>query len=252
MSKTFLTGPAGHFALFIALTLLSSGIFAGPPYQTDDPEPPEPGQCEIFFATHADVEADGVAGGFPQVEINYGVGGCLQLSLSPQMAYYFPRHGISTYGFGDIELAVKYRFLKETVTGPQAALFPRVVLPTGDQKRGLGDGNVKVFVPLWLQKSWGPWCMFGGGGYWFNPGPGNRNYGFAGAALQRDCGDVVSVGGELYFHSAPRIDDARGCGADLAFLWHLTKNNHLVSAMGPYRGNGRTGFACYLAFRKLL
>ncbi len=256
MGKSFFVRPCKHPALFFALAVVAVNIDAGPPYQTDDPEPPEPGQWELFFAAYASAEATGVVGGCPQLEVNYGALDNLQLSLSPQMSYSASPRGVqaysANYGLGDIELGAKYRFLKESGSCPQAAFYPQAVLPVGDQKRGLGAGYVQAFLPLWLQKSWGPWCAFGGGGYWINRGPGNRDWVFAGGALQRDLGDAFSVGGELFFHSAAQTDDVNGLGANLAFLWHLTKNDGLVFSAGRDLGVGSTTFTGYLAYRKVL
>ena len=59
-------------------------------------------------------------------------------------------------------------------------IFPLVEIPTGDARRGLGAGYTQAFLPVWVQKDFGKWTTYGGGGYWINPGPGNRNYWFFG------------------------------------------------------------------------
>jgi hypothetical protein len=92
--------------------------------------------------------------------------------------------GGSQFGYGDTELGGKHRFVRETVRLPQMAVYPSVDLPTGDAARGLGAGHAQVFLPLWLQKSLGPWTI-DGGSYWFNPGSGNRNWWSAGWLVQR-------------------------------------------------------------------
>ncbi len=81
------------------------------------------------------------------------------------LAYNHPKGEATQYGLGDMELGVKYRFLHEIETTPQAAVFPIVLLPTGNDKKGLGEGYVQVLLPLWIQKNWGPWTIYGGGGY---------------------------------------------------------------------------------------
>ncbi|HXC63754.1 MAG TPA: transporter, partial [bacterium] len=140
--------------------------WAGPPFETDDPEPTDPGRLEIFLAAFAATEPSGSAGGGPQLQLNYGAAKDLQLSMAPQFSFSAPGPGPATYGLGDMQLGAKIRFLHEESSCPQAAVFPQVVLPSGDAKRGLGSGVVQVLLPLWLQKSWGPWTSFGGGGYW--------------------------------------------------------------------------------------
>jgi hypothetical protein len=92
---------------------------------------------------------------------------------------------------GDVALGAKYRFMlsDEGSWLPQAAFYPAVVVPVGNQKFGFSTGHVLVSLPLWLQKDFGLWIIYGGGGYWINPGAGNRTYGFCGRrALAQDDG----------------------------------------------------------------
>jgi hypothetical protein len=59
-------------------------------------------------------------------------------------------------------------------------------------------------VPIWVQKDFGDWTTFGGGGYWINPGPGNKNFWFAGWVLERKITDKFMLGIEL-FHQTPNV-----------------------------------------------
>ena len=73
--------------------------------------------------------------------------------------------------------------------------------PSGSAARGLGVGKVWYKVPIWIQKSFGPWTTYGGGGETvFNNVPGYRNYPFAGALLQRDFGNKWTLGSEAFYH----------------------------------------------------
>jgi hypothetical protein len=236
----------------LALLALTVGLRAGPPYATDDPEPVEPGHVEIFVAALASAEAGDATGAAPQLQVNYGAVQDVQLSVAPQLSFSRPGPGPTTYGWGDTQAGVKFRFLHEDGARPQAAVFPQVTLPSGDAGRGLGSGAVQWLLPLWLQKSWGPWTSFGGGGYWFNPGAGQRNWTFIGAALQRDIGERWSLGGELFFHSAAQVDDVDGLGANAAFLWHCTPQENLVFSAGRDLVWGRTTFTGFGALQVVL
>ncbi len=107
---------------------------------------------------------------------------------------------ISFWGAGDVELGVKYRFIEQDKEGaaPSAAFYPLIETPTGDAARGLGGGRARIFLPVWLQKDFGDWSTFGGGGYWINPGPGARNFGFLGWALTRKIDERLTLGAEIY------------------------------------------------------
>ena len=112
----------------------------------------------------------------------------------------------TTYGYGDTELGAKYRFIQETNWIPQVGTFPLIELPTGNDERSLGTGKTQLFLPLWLQKSWGPWTTYGGGGYWFNPGEGNKDWVYTGWLLQRDLSKWVTFGGEIFYRTADKTD----------------------------------------------
>ena len=86
------------------------------------------------------------------------------------------------FGPGDPEVSVKYRLLtaEPDDSWPQIGIFPMLEVPTGNAERNLGTGSTHAFLPLWLQKDFGKWTTYGGGGYWINPGPGNKNYWFVG------------------------------------------------------------------------
>src|SRR6266704_2005880 len=145
------------FLTFLVLGLVWPGrVSAGPPYQTDDPEPTETGHLEFLVSATSMAEAGRSQGGAPQLQFNYGALKDVQLSFSPQLAFNASNR-TANFGLGDTQLSVKYRFLHEDDTWPQAAVFPAVVLPTGSADRGLGAGQPQVLLPMWLQKSWGPW-----------------------------------------------------------------------------------------------
>jgi hypothetical protein len=46
-----------------------------------------------------------------------------------------------------------------------------------------------LFLPLWIQKSWGDWQTYGGGGYYIDQdyAVSDKNYWYAGWLLQKNC-----------------------------------------------------------------
>ncbi len=159
---------------------------AGPPYATDDPEPVEFRHWEIYVASQASRTPNGWSGTLPFLDVNYGAFPNVHLHLMVPFAFVRPRHEPRQYGYGDTELGAKVRFIQETAWVPQIATFPTIELPSGNEDRGLGAGHVQTFLPLWLQKSAGPWTTYGGGGYWVNPGEGT---GTGGSSDGRCSGD---------------------------------------------------------------
>src|SRR5450432_2667275 len=186
-------GPALSGAVTIAM-LGARGASAGPPFVTDDPEPVKHGHWEIYLASQDQHDSGGWTGTAPQLEVNYGAIKNLQIHVVAPLSYTRPPSGAHAYGVGDVELGAKYRFIDETSWWPQIGTFPLVELPTGNSDRGLGGGDLQVFVPVWLQKSVGRWTSYGGGGYWVHPGAGNRNWVFMGLEVQRRLSTKLTLG----------------------------------------------------------
>ncbi len=217
----------------VALLLAPALAAAGPPYLTDDPEPVELRHWEVYLATSDQwSHDDGWAGTAPHLEVNYGVFSDVQLHLIAPLAWARPPGGPATLGYGDTELGVKLRFLHETHWLPQLGTFPLVELPSGDASRGLGAGHAQLFLPLWLQKRLGPWTTYGGGGYWINPGAGNRNWWYVGWQAQRELAEGVALGAEL-FHGTSRQEGRPGdTRFDVGLVLDFGELHHLLLSAG--------------------
>ena len=145
-------------------------------------------------------------------------------------------------------MGVKYRFIEETVRCPQIGAFPLAEVPTGDRERGLGSGEVQVFLPLWLQKSSGPWTTYGGGGYWVNPGAGNRNWWLAGWLLQCQVSSNLAVGAEVIHETAQEEGGESGTRYNAGAIFDFSATSHLLLSAGQ-TVQGPSGFQAYLAFQ---
>jgi hypothetical protein len=196
--------PVVVAAVLAGLSVSPRSALAAPPYVTDDPEPTDTGHWEIYAyaqATRVGSEAQGEQG----FDINYG--GAKDLQLTAVVPVESDNGAGQARGsMGDLQLAAKYRILHQDDKGwlPDVSLFPRVSLPTST--RYFGNGRASVFLPVWAEKDWGKWSVFGGGGYTLNPGPGNRNYWLEGLAVTRKLSDKFSLGAELYHQTS----DAEG------------------------------------------
>jgi hypothetical protein len=193
---------------FILLALaIPMTLSAGPPFLTDDPEPVDYHHWEVYVFGQGDesTNADAISG--PAVELNYGVAPNVQFHLVSPLAHSSSAGSGWTSGYGDTETGIKYRFVDETDSTPQIAIFPLAELATGNASKGLGNGRTWYKVPIWVQKSWGPWTTYGGGGEALNSVPGQQNYGYAGWFLQRDIGKYLTLGGELFHQGASSRDE---------------------------------------------
>jgi hypothetical protein len=234
--------------LGLAVLLVPSKASAGPPYTTDDPEPVDHRHWELYLASQSFHDRDGWTGTAPHLEVNYGVVPDVQLHVIAPLAYSLPGSGSSAYGYGDTELGVKFRFVQETKGVPMIGTFPFLEVPSGSRSAGLGNGSAQVFLPVWLQKSFGGWQTYGGVGVWLDLGDRNRHWWYFGWLLQRRMFDWLTVGAEV-FHQTPqepaRESDSRfNVGAVVDF----TEMHHLLLSGG--RGfEGSNLFQGYVAYQ---
>jgi Putative MetA-pathway of phenol degradation len=221
---------------------------AGPPFVTDDPEPAEYQHWEFYLASQIEHESGEWSGTSPHVEINYGALPNVHLHLIAPLAFNAPSHGGTQFGYGDTELGIKYRFIQETTRLPKVGVFPIVELPTGDASRGLGTGHAQVFLPLWLQKSFGPWTTYGGGGYWINPGTDNRNWWFVGWLVQRQLTSKWTLGAEVFHETAKEAGGESDTRFNVGTIFDFSDTYHLLLSAG-HTLQGPSGFQAYGAFQ---
>ncbi len=219
-------------AALLFLTILSGGLIAGPPYDTDDPEPVAFHHWEFYLSSHLTNNLKQWEGTAPHLEMNYGVVPNVQIHFIAPLAFSANQNEKTNYGYGDTEFGIKYRFVKETAWCPQIGIFPIVELPTGNPDKELGSGKVQVYLPLWIQKSFGKWTTYGGAGYWINPGTGNRNWQFFGWQVQYQVLEKLSLGTELYHVTASTMDGKNETRFNFGTVIDLSEMSHLLISVG--------------------
>ena len=245
-----------RMAVFAALLLAvfsSDRAWAGPPFRTDDPDTVSPGHWEINNFSAMTSSGKDFSGNLFGIDANYGAARDIQINVTPRLAFDSPRGSATQVGIGDTGFGLKYRFLHEDKDGwrPMAGIYPEIVLPTGNARSNLGTGFTHIFLPLWVQKSVGKWTTFGGGGYWINPGTGNRNYWYLGWAITRQISKDLTVGGELFHQTSDIIAGHDQAGFDIGLIYDMTKHTHLLFSVGTglYNRNGTNQFSYYTALQ---
>ncbi len=240
---------AGRILLsLVMVAALTAAAAAGPPFVTDDPEPTDYGHFENYFystATEMDGKSAGTAFG---VEVNYGALPDVQISGAIPFDYEPGPEAGTHYDLGAAEFGVKYRFIEEDEDGwrPQVSFYPSIDLP---MHKTIDDSNTREYFPVWAQKSVGDWTTFGGGGYWNNPGQGNRDYWFAGWALLRRVLPDLQIGAEIFHQTSSLIGVKGSTGYNVGELFDINDNLHIVGSAGSGLTNvtGTNQFSYYLA-----
>ena len=122
---------------------------------TDDPEPVAYGHYEFYTLSTGTAVRGDTAGLGPAWEFNYGIISNGQIHIILPLAFDAPAAGPLQYGLGDTELGFKYRFIDEDKNGSRlmVGVYPLIELPSGNESLGLGAGNMRAYLPLWVQRA---------------------------------------------------------------------------------------------------
>jgi hypothetical protein len=183
----------------------------------------------------------------PHIEINYGAISNLQIHFVAPLGYVRTNEG-THIGYSDTEIGIKYRVVEETEAIPQIGFFPLIEIPTGDDKKQLGSGQIQAYLPVWIQKSWGNLTAYGGGGVWYNPGPDHKNWAFTGWELQYDFSKLVTLGSEIYYQTAEIQNSESNAGFNVGGFVNLNTLHHILFSFGRSL-SGETTFTGYIGYQ---
>ena len=220
------------FTVIILITLPQI-LFAGPPFLTDDPDSVQFKHWEYYISSqntfsHSTHTSTGT---LPHFEVNYGLVPNIQVHLIMPLNYSYSASRYDAYGYANTELGVKYRFVKESANCPEIGTFPILEIPTINNST-LSNGKTQLFIPVWVQKSWDKLTSYGGGGYWINPGTGNKNWVFVGWQAQYEFSKTLSLGSEVYYHTADAKDSASSSGFNLGGFLNFSEKFHFIFSVG--------------------
>jgi hypothetical protein len=233
------------------VTMLAAPAFAGPPYTTDDPEPTPYRSYEIYLASDYARSPDSVDLTVPHLEFNYGLFPNVQVTFTSPLAGSSLPHGAMHFGYGDTEFEIKARVVQETDHMPQISIAPGIALPSGNASKNLGGGYERAVYPIWAEKGFGKYTVFGGAGLWKNPGAGNKDYTFTGVAVIRDMGHGLTLGTELFGQSAATVDGTSSLGFNFGVNRQIDEHHEILFSLGRSL-HGSNTFSAYTAFGWLL
>jgi hypothetical protein len=150
--------------LFVALSICALAVHSvraegGPPMITDDPGTPGPGKWENNVALAFEHRSGETAYDIPAIDLNYGVGEHIQLTLqTAPVILKRDEHG-PVGGLGGTEAAVKWRFLDEEKSGFDVSMFPRVIFNVlqASVRRGIAEDGTRFQIPFQVARTFGRW-----------------------------------------------------------------------------------------------
>ena len=145
--------------MFVAAVARVAFGQGGPPMITDDPGTPGNGKWENNFAIAFEHRPSETAYEVPAIDLNYGVGEHIQLTLqTAPVLLKRSGHGLIG-GLGGTEAAAKWRFFDEATSGFDMSMFPRVIfnVEQSSVRRGLAEDGTRLQIPFQTAKTFGRW-----------------------------------------------------------------------------------------------
>lgn len=237
-------------ALSLGITASGSAL-AGPPYVTDDTGTPSRRAWEINISYVQQRTGDPRSAQTPIFDINYGLRDPIQLKFEMPVMYVSTNGATNEAGIGDAKAGVKWRFLEETGRRPQLAIYPAVSFPTGNESRGLGAGSVFYYLPLIVEKNWGPWLAYANAGWAMQAETQATDYGYYGATLSRETIKTLRIGAEIFGNGKVAPGAAKNVGWNAGLEWSIVDSFTLL-ASGGHSLRGEAGMTLYFGGQFLL
>jgi len=130
----------------------------GPPMITDDPGTPGPGRFEDNLAIAFEHRPNESSIELPSIDLNYGLGEHLQLTLQTSYVVLKRRGQGPVGGLGSTEAALKWRFLDQETSGISMSTFPRIIFNVLETsvRRGFSEPGTRAQLPVQMARKFGP------------------------------------------------------------------------------------------------
>jgi hypothetical protein len=144
-------------AALVACAAHTASAQGGPPMITDDPGTPGDGKWEINLAIAFEHRSDETSYDLPAIDLNYGVGEHIQLTLETAPVVLSREDRGPVGGIGGTQAALKWRFLDQEKSGFDMSMFPRVIfnITQSSVRRGLAEDGTRFQIPFQIAKTFG-------------------------------------------------------------------------------------------------
>ena len=252
------------FAAAVLFALWCPAIWAQAPFDTDDTNVAARGKWHLEANNEYDVLQ---ASSFPSerqntanFKVSYGIWDNLEVGFDNQLIgiYNAAAPGVprTAFGYGDIDLSVKWHFYKENGGSwlPSLGASFNLELPTGDERKQLGSGIVDYYLNTMAQKALTEKTTLRlNGGLYF---AGNTETGVVGIkthkgvvytgsiSLVRDFTKKLDLGVELFGAVSKNFDLGRGqLQTQVGGNYHITDKLSIDFGVitGFYQSSPRVG-----------
>ena len=145
----------------------------GPPYFTNDPATPGPQRWEINFGYIPIVSPGQSTTSMPDIDLNFGVGKRIQLTLEVGWLRQNAQPAPLRYGWSQDEIGVKWRFYDDDTRGLAVSVFPQVAVRNFMGSSLDPDEGASLILPVQISQRVGPISVNGEVGYTFTRGEPN-------------------------------------------------------------------------------
>lgn len=213
-----------HAAALIVLILLAcvKPLFAGPPFQLDDPDVIPYHDFEFYIWGGATSAPGSIGTAGPAIEFNYSGVRNMMFHFVMPAGINIPSDGPTNFGLLDSEFGWQYRFIQESKLRPMIGTFTMFEIPTGNENKGLGAGGPTVKLPLYAKKTIKGWDITGGGGEAITDVSGARDYPFGGVLITHDLGKKLTLGLESFNHGKQAVDPSSRYASAIDFGGYYT------------------------------
>jgi len=245
----------------------------GPPFITDDPEPPGNRHWEINIGWTANHNPGNAYYETPDIDINYGWGDRIQLKYELPMAVATDSNNTTRAGLGESLLGIKWRAFEYHTKGEPRSdenvlfslgSYPQVSInnPTSAVRRGIVENGPQYYLPLEFTAKWGPLNLNGEVGHWFGNHLVPSRWG-RGLIAGHEFNDRTELYAEIYdlqdINKIGTTPKQRSLTADLGGRQTLDRNGHIrLLFMGGRaiqavtRQNSEPSWIAYVGFQFLL
>jgi len=223
-------------AVATAIVLVATLVDAGRPLDTEDTTVLDPGVGELEAGVDLSRGSDGSAVG-SRLVASVGVLPGLEALIEASVVAVDPPGQSWRAGAGDSLIGLKYRLLAESSDAPAVLLAAAARLPTGDDARGLGEGEPAVFALAAVSRRWGPLTLTANAGYVFAAGSRADDAVLTGLAVEHQLAFGWTLVGEAFallgvWNAADQIL------ARVGAAWQLGPHLRLDGAVGTGLGSG--------------